>query len=72
MSEFIEKSKHGAMTSAVESHFATAKKRTMPGEADGKDFAKGGDTQYNGTAMPFPDESGTNARPKGHVGNTVK
>jgi hypothetical protein len=49
MSDFIERSKHAGMTAAVESHFGTAKKRTMPGDADGKSFASYGDSQYNPT-----------------------
>jgi hypothetical protein len=72
MSEFIEKSKHGAMTAAVTSHFGTAKKRSMPGEADGKGFARFGDDQYNNVSMPFPEESGTNYRKPGDAGHTVK
>jgi len=71
MSEFIEKSKHAQMTGAVESHFGTAKKRSMPGEADGKEFARFGDNQYNNVAMPFPDESGVNHK-TGPAGHTVK
>lgn len=71
MSEFIERSKHAEMTSAVEGHFGTAKKRTMPGEASGKGFNRGGDAQYNSVEMPFPSEGGFNHRPSGDAGHTV-
>lgn len=68
MSEFIEGSKHGAMTAAVEAHFNTAKPRTAPGEASGKAMPPGGDAQYNGQAMPFEDGSGFNFNPTpGHT-----
>lgn len=66
MSEFIERSKHGAMTAAVESHFGTAKKRSMPGDASGKGFEKYGDSQYNNTSI----ESGWDASDGGGVGYT--
>ena len=69
-SPFIENSKHGAMTAAIEDHFGTAKARSMPGEADGKGLPRGGDTQYNGQAMPFEDGSGFNYNPT--PGHTVK
>lgn len=58
MSDFIERSKHAEMTAAVESHFNTAKKRSMPGDADGKGFNRGGDAQYNSVEMPFHEEGG--------------
>jgi len=68
MSEYIEASKHGAMTAAVEAHFGTAKARTMPGEASGKDFARGGDSKFNSQPMPFEDGSGFNYNPTpGHT-----
>lgn len=49
MSSFIDNSKHAAMTAAVESHFGTSSKRTMPGVASGKGFPMGGTTAWNGT-----------------------
>ena len=72
MSSFIENSKHPQMTAAIESHFGTAKKRSMPGEASGKDFALGGDPKFKTTDMPFPEETGVNHRPHGNAGHTVK
>lgn len=71
MSDFIEKSKHAEMTNAVQAHFNTPSKRTMPGIADGKSYAKGGDSKFNSVDMPFPSEGGVNYTPPGKAGHTV-
>lgn len=72
-SPFIEHSKHAQMTSAVESHFGTAKSRTMPGEASGNSFSSGGDQAWNaGKPDPLPDHGGFNYSPKADIGHTVK
>ena len=71
MSDFIERSKHAEMTSAVEAHFGTAKHRSMPGEADGKGFNRGGDAQYNGVEQPFEAGTGVGYTPKSQAGHTV-
>lgn len=71
MSEFIENSKHAAMTAAVEDHFGTASPRTMPGSASGKGFNAGGDAQYNNVDMPFQADGGLNYTPPGQAGHTV-
>jgi hypothetical protein len=73
MSEFIENSKHGAMTAAVETHFGTAKPRTMPGDASGKSHPLYGDAQYNPEPVPgVPDGSGFNYVPDSAAGHTSK
>lgn len=71
MSEFIERSKHAEMTSAVESHFGTAKDRTMPGDASGKGFNAGGDAQYNNVEQPFEAGGGLGYLPHSQAGHTV-
>lgn len=71
MSEFIERSKHAAMTAAVEDHFGTASARTMPGVASGKGFNSGGDAQYNNVDMPFEAGGGLNRIDPSTAGHTV-
>lgn len=72
-SPFIEGSKHGAMTAAIEDHFGTAKARATPGEASGKSFPLYGDTQYNPKPVPgIPDGSGFNYEPKSDTGHHTK
>lgn len=71
MSEFIERSKHAQMTSAVEDHFNTASPRTMPGAASGKGFNFGGDAQYNSVDMPFEAGTGLGYIPPSQAGHTV-
>lgn len=71
MSDFIERSKHGQMTAAVQDHFNTASARTMPGVADGKAFNRGGDAQYNSVEMPFEAGGGVNYTPPSQAGHTV-
>lgn len=70
MSDFIERSKHGPMTAAIEAHFGTAKARATVGEASGKGFGLYGDQQYNPEAVPgIPDGSGFNYEPKSDTGH---
>jgi hypothetical protein len=47
-SPFIERSKHAAMTAAVESHFGGNGHRATPGTDSGKGFAPGGTDAWNG------------------------
>lgn len=71
-SPFIEGSKHKAMTSAVEAHFATDKKRTMPGVAAGKGFADGGDSKWNNKSQEdvfLNNETGVNYKHNGAQGS---
>jgi hypothetical protein len=74
MSQFIDNSKHAAMTAAVESHImGPGKARTMPGEASGKGMPLYGDSQYNNVSVPgVPDGSGFNYTPDSAAGHTTK
>ena len=47
-SQFIEKSKHAAMTAAVQAHFDGNGHRGSPGGDSGKGFAPGGTDAWNG------------------------
>ena len=72
MSDFIEGSKHPEMRAAVEGHFGTAKKRSMPGVASGKGYQMGGTDAWNaGSPDPLPDHGGYNYSPKSDIGHTV-
>jgi hypothetical protein len=71
MSEYINRSKHPAMTAAVEAHFGSSAKRATPGEASGKGMPMGGTGDWNGTPMPFPDEGGFNYTPPGKAGHSI-
>lgn len=72
-SEFIERSKHTAMTAAIESHFGTAKPRAGVHEASGKGMPRGGDNEYNDGAIPDADfyngEKGANYTPRSKASN---
>jgi hypothetical protein len=71
-SPFIERSKHAAMTAAVESHFGSSGHATAPGAASGNGFAPGGTDAWNGGQPdPLQDRGGYNYSPKADIGHTV-
>lgn len=72
-SPYIEGSKHGPMTQAIEDHFGTAKKRAGIGETSGKGMPLYGDSQFNPEAVPgIPDGSGFNYEPKSDTGHKTR
>lgn len=66
-SPYIEKSKHGDFTSAVEGHILRGEdpKRLLKA-------APGGTKAWNSSEAPFPDERGVNYTPRSQAGHTVK
>lgn len=71
MSKFIDASKHGAMTSAVTTHFFGNGNSEIAGKASGKGFAPGGDSQWNQTGSDFPAAAGVNYVPHSQAGHSI-
>ena len=71
-SPYIERSKHPAMTAAVESHFAGGNANRKSGTDPVLKQPPGGSPDWNNTEMPFPSEGGVNYTPRNQAGHSLK